>query len=306
MIPEALLERSHREDVRLPDGRILVRGLLAHDPADAAALRARHEQMDADAEARRQERSRGAVGYRTPSGTIWRIRHDDGEIVYDTVRVDVGEASKLTLTLGTEPGARVQATVGVDWRLVRHLAAWIAARRTAAIDSREHDAADALQALAAPLLRHHPLPSAPWLAQGPETAAGAITIPSLITPGMAVWSVHDNQRREEMSVDERRDGGIVLAVSTHPTGRIFTVLREGVKAEAGGLRGLKVGHVAERDLHWCGEPGCLSCPSLQHRSRTLYRRCHLAAAGAVSRRLRPLTDDEAELLAAAHELRRIA
>lgn len=305
MITEALLERSHHEDVQLPDGRILVRGLLARDAADAAALRARHEAIDAEDAARREHARRAGIGRRTPTGTIWRIRHDQGEIVCDTVRVDQ-HGTKQDLVFDVYDGAEIHTTVGTDWTLVRRIAAWIAARRTALIDSREHDAHQAILELAAPLLRCHPLPAAPWLADGPETAAGAITIPSLIEPGIAVWSRFDHERREEMSADERRDGGHVIGVSTHPTGRIFTVLREGVPAAAGGLAGLRVGHIAERDLHWCGTDGCLSCPAAQHRrARALYRRCHLPIGGA-RRRHHPLTDDEAVLVAAATELRRIA
>jgi hypothetical protein len=295
LLYEELLARSWNENVPYASG-YLVNGLMARDAADAAAIRARHAEMHAQAEARREAARHPHIGSMTPDGMIWRVDIDEGELSYRVARHTVDQG-RVTLHLGTSAGTTLTKPRDPHI-LVRAACRWIAERRTSILTADERDAHEMIRALEHGVIRGHPLPSAPpSLLRGAETAAGAITLTSLLTPGWSVWSNADAVRSAEMR-DEARDGGVILAVSQHDTGRIFTVLREGVAPMHGGICGLAVGHVHERDVHRCDVDDCWSCPKHHRSERRLFRRCHFACVSRSGRRGQ-LQPAEAVLLNAA-------
>jgi hypothetical protein len=286
---EQLLERSHVEDIPYASG-FLVCGLMARTKDDAAQLRARHAEMHAQNEARRAAARRPEIGREVPEGTVWHVDVEDGEMTYRTLRIEWNEKGDRPIAVIDRSEATELARPRDNHRNIRLAARWIAERRTAIVDSTERDVHGAIRSLAHAILRGSPIPPAPpTLLAGAETPVGAITLRSLIDVGQVVWTEWDAQRAAEMSGDERREGGHVIAVSQHDTGRIFTVLREGVRPEHGGLVGLQVGHVHERAVHLCDVDGCLSCPRVSRDARRLFRRCHLACAVGPGRKgqLRP-------------------
>lgn len=284
---EELLRRSHDEDIPYASG-YLVCGLMARDKADAAALRARHAEMHAQAEARRRAARRPEIGRQVDTGVVWEVLVDEGEISYRTLRIEWRLSKPIAVIDRSEATELVRPRD--NWRTVRLAARWLAECRTVAVDSAQRDVHAAIRSLAHAILQGSPIPQAPpSMFRGAETAVGAITLRSLIDVGQVVWTEWDAQRAAEMSGDERREGGHVIAVSQHATGRIFTVLREGVRPEHGGLVGLHVGHIHERAVHLCDVDGCLSCPRVSRDARRLFRRCHLACAAGPGRKgqLRP-------------------
>lgn len=285
---EQLIERSHVEDIPYASG-YLVCGLMARTKDDAARLRARHAEMHAQNEARRRAARRPEIGREVPEGTVWHVDYDeDGEVSYRTLRIEWNERRDRPRAVIDRSAATDLARPRDNYRNIRLAARWIADRRTTIVDQEERAVHDAIRSLAHAILQGSPIPPAHY-APGAETAVGAITLRSLIDVGQYVWSQWDAERAAEMSIDDRRDGGYVIAVSQHDTGRIFTVLREGVESAHGGLVGLAVGHVHERDVHVCDVDGCPSCPRTSRDARRLFRRCHLACAAGPGRKgqLRP-------------------
>jgi len=266
-------------------GRWYGDGLVHATEAEAAATVTRHAVY---AEAARQKNGQLTaikVGNRIDGATIHGVGTVDGELCADTVKVIYGTSARSTVDK-TRPvvsvvvaydvvAARAEPEHQCD-TVIRAIAKHVGATRT--VDSGTIELHHIIRRLAnrAGQLDANPLPAPrPTTGNGTAKPAGWIDRVSLIEPGQFVWTNADHGNADG---DQPMQGGLCIAATDLDTGRVFTVVRDNVEPAAGGSAyRLGIGHIHADNIHTCGEPGCITCPTAHganNHARRLFRTCH--------------------------------
>jgi hypothetical protein len=269
------------------DGQWFAWRSMFPDEVEACQYFEAETKRQAESRARFHELHTPGIGWRIPEiGAILRTYPNaDGEMVADCVgviRTTAKPVGAAGTTVVTKPGLAIEWTQGVSIEgarrsrgevalIARHLTLWISGRRGPVTEEHRQVHQTIRTLLTNELMQSDAaMPSAPKsLREGVETPAGMIDRASMIRPGTSVYTTNDAMRANEGN--DMREGGIVIAVESHATGRTLTI----IKPDPLGWHWLGTGHIDADTVHWCDDhKPCGLGPEISRQTITTWRAIH--------------------------------